>query len=88
MNLLYIDPAATTALVSAITAIVLAIGASAIVVWRKIKKNVSKALKIDPNAGKEMEDELVITDEENAEKTANDDVKTEEEQTAETENNN
>ena len=59
---LYIDPAATSILLSSITAIVVVVGASAIVIWRKLKKKVSKTLNIDPNAGKEVEEELVITE--------------------------
>lgn len=59
----YIDPAATSVLLSSITAIVIAIGASAIIFWRKVKKKVSKTLHIDPNAGKEVEDDLVVNDE-------------------------
>ena len=75
-QLLYIDPGATTAVVTAITGVVVAVGASAIVIWRKFKKKVDKAINKDPNANKEVEEELVITD---------DEVKTEEsaEQTAE-----
>lgn len=69
--LLYIDPAATSVLLSSITAIVIAIGASAIVIWRKLKKKVKKTLNIDPNAGKEVEADLVVNDEEiTAEQTA------------------
>lgn len=63
-NLLYIDPAATSVLLSSITAIVLALGASAIIIWRKLKKKVQKTLNIDPNSNKEVEDDLVITDSE------------------------
>ena len=63
----YIDPAATSVLLSSITAIVIAIGASAIIFWRKVKKKVSKTLNIDPNAGKEVEEDLVVTDAEVAE---------------------
>ena len=79
----YIDPAATSVLLSSITAIAIAIGASAIILWRKVKKKVSKTLNIDPNAGKEVEDELVVTDAEvaeevKAEETATEEVKTEE----------
>ena len=46
-NLLYIDPAATTVLLSSITAIVVACGATFIIVWRKIKKSAQKVLHID-----------------------------------------
>lgn len=62
INLLYIDPAATSVLLSSITAIAVAVGASAIIIWRKLKKKIDKTLNRDPNAGKEVEDELVITD--------------------------
>lgn len=63
-QLLYIDPAATSVLISSLTAIVVAAGASAIVIWRKLKKKVDKTLNKDPNANKEVEDELIINDEE------------------------
>ena len=68
-KLLYIDPAATSVLLSSITAIVVAIGASVIIFWRKFKKKVGKTLHLDPNAGKEVEDELVVTDAEIVEET-------------------
>lgn len=58
----YIDPAATSVLLSSIVAIVVAIGASAIVIWRKVKKGVSKTLHIDPNANKEVEEDVVLTE--------------------------
>lgn len=61
-NLLYIDPAATTALLSSITAIAVACGAVFIILWRKMKKGAQKILHIDENANKEVEDELVIAD--------------------------
>lgn len=61
-NLLYLDPAATTAIVTSLTGIVAAVAAAFIIRWRKIKKGVSKTLHIDENANKEVEDDLVITD--------------------------
>ncbi|MBR2030519.1 MAG: hypothetical protein IKA42_00630 [Clostridia bacterium] len=64
--LLYIDPAATTVLLTSITAIVAAVGATAIVLWRKAKKKVGKVLNIDPNANKEVEEEIVITESDEA----------------------
>lgn len=63
-QLLYLDPAATSALISSLTALVVAVGASGIVIWRKLKKKVDKTLNKDPNANKEVEDELIINDEE------------------------
>lgn len=62
VNLLYLDPAATTAIITSLTAIIAAVGAWFIIRWRKIKKGVSKTLHIDENANKEVEDDLVITD--------------------------
>ena len=61
--MLYIDPAATSMLLSSITAIVVACGAGIFMAWRAMKKKVKKVLHIDENANKEMEDELVINDE-------------------------
>lgn len=63
-QMLYIDPAATSVLLTSLTAIIVAVGASAIVIWRKFKKKVDTALNKDPNANKEVEDELVILDDE------------------------
>lgn len=64
VQLLYIDPAATSVLLTSLTAIFVTVGASAIVLWRKFKKKVDESLNKDPNANKEVEEELVITDEE------------------------
>lgn len=75
----YIDPAATSVLLSSITAIVIAIGASAIIFWRKVKKKVSKTLHIDPNAGKEVEEDLVVNDEEVDDEVEEDEAEDEEE---------
>jgi MFS superfamily sulfate permease-like transporter len=60
--MLYIDPAATTVLLSSVTAIAVALGASFIIIWRKMKRGVQKTLHIDENANKEVEEELVILD--------------------------
>ncbi len=59
---LYIDPAATSVLLASITSIAVAAGAVFIILWRKFKKGVKKTLHIDENAGKEVEDDLVILD--------------------------
>ncbi len=67
LNMLYIDPAATTVLLSSITAIVVALGATFIIVWRKIKKGVQKTFHIDENANKEVEEDLVILSDEQTE---------------------
>ena len=57
---MYIDPAATTVVITSISGIVIAVGATAVILWRKAKKKVAKVLHIDENANKEVEDELVI----------------------------
>lgn len=57
---MYIDPAATTVIITSISGIVIAVGATAVILWRKAKKKVAAALHIDENANKEVEDELVI----------------------------
>ena len=82
---MYHDPAATTAIITSVTAIIAAVGAWFIIRWRKIKKGVSKTLHIDENANKEVEDDLVITDadiltDENTEKTDEDVAATETEE--------
>ena len=59
----YIDPAATTILLTSISAIAIAVGSAAVIFWRKAKKKVSTTLHIDENANKEVEDELVINTE-------------------------
>ena len=56
----YIDPAATTVVITSISGIVIAVGATAVILWRKAKKKVATALHIDENAHKEVEDELVL----------------------------
>lgn len=66
LNFLYIDAAATTAIVSAATAAIVALAAWGIIQWRRLKKGVGKVLHVDENANKEKEEELVITDEDTA----------------------
>ena len=39
-----------------------AVGATAVILWRKAKRKVANALHIDENAHKEVEEELVIND--------------------------
>ena len=61
-NMLYIDPAAASAIISSITAIAVAIGATIFVWWRSAKKKVAKALHIDENKNKEVEEDVVLTE--------------------------
>ncbi|MBQ2735608.1 MAG: hypothetical protein IJF33_07215 [Clostridia bacterium] len=58
----YLDPAATSILVTSISGIVIAVSATAVILWRKAKKKVANALHIDENANKEVEEEIVIND--------------------------
>ena len=62
-NLLYFDVAAFSAVTSAIAAIGVAIAAPILYYWKKVKKGVCKTLHIDENKNKEVEEELVVTDE-------------------------
>ena len=62
-NLLYLNAAATTAIISAATAAVVALGAWFRIQWRKIKGN-----KQTVKANQEKEADLVITEDETAEK--------------------
>ena len=64
VRLAYIDPAATSVLLTSISGIVIAVGATAVILWRKAKKKVSQALHIDENANKEVEEDIVIKDDE------------------------
>lgn len=73
-RLSYIDPAATSVLLSSLTAVFVAIAASAIIIWRKVKNKVKKVIKIDPNKNKEVEKDIVVSDDEvlNADNTVKD----------------
>ena len=62
----YLDPAATSVLITSISGIVIAVGATAVIVWRQAKKKVATALHIDENANKEVEEDIVINDGENS----------------------
>ncbi|MBQ7829148.1 MAG: hypothetical protein IJ345_02645 [Clostridia bacterium] len=63
MTAMYIDPAATTVIITSISGIVIAVGAAAVIFWRKAKKKVANVLHIDENANKEVEEDLVINTE-------------------------
>ena len=57
---LYIDPSTVTVAVSSISGIVIALGATFAILWTRAKKKAAKALHIDANAHKEVEEDLVI----------------------------
>ncbi len=67
VTIAYIDPSSVTIVITSISAIAIAVGATAVIMWRKAKKKVAATLHIDENANKEVEDELVINTEENKE---------------------
>lgn len=58
----YVDPSTTTYVIQAVAGVAIAIGAFVAVYWRKAKKKVQEKLHIDENAGKIMEDEIVVSD--------------------------
>ena len=57
---LYIDPSTVSVLLVSIGSMAIAIGTTVVIVYRRAKKKVAEVLHIDENAGKEVEDELVI----------------------------
>ena len=59
---LYIDPSATTALLTSLAGVVIAVSATAVILWRKAKKKVANVLHIDENANKEVEEDIVINE--------------------------
>lgn len=65
----YIDISAVSFLAPAIAAIVVAVSSTVYLLWKKAKSKVAKTLGIDENAGKEVEDDVVIVDESAAEET-------------------
>jgi len=60
----YVDPSVTTFAFQAIAAVVVAAGAVIGVLWRKAKKKAAQVLNIDENAGKVVEEDIVVNDEE------------------------
>lgn len=61
MKILYIDPSVMTYAIQAIAGVVIAVGATVGIIWRKSKKKVSNKLGIDENKNKEVEtDEIVV----------------------------
>ena len=59
---LYIDPSAVTIGLTSIAGVVIAISATAVILWRKAKKKVANVLHIDENANKEVEEDIVINE--------------------------
>ena len=55
----YIDPSVMTYLIQAVAGVVIAVGASVGLVWRKAKKKAADKLGIDENRNKEVESDEI-----------------------------
>ena len=60
----YVDPSVTSMAIQAVVGVVVAVAAVAGVLWSKAKKKAKQVLNIDENAGKTVEEEVVIFDDE------------------------
>lgn len=63
----YIDPSVVSGLVTALVGVAVACSAAFFVIWRRVRSKVSKTLGIDENAGKEVEEDLAISEDASAE---------------------
>ena len=63
----YIDISSVSYVIPLVVGIAVAIGSWIYIHFRRAKSKISEKLGIDENAGKEVEDDVVITDEESAE---------------------
>ena len=68
--LAYIDISAVSYAIPLIAGVIVVISSSVYLIFRRAKSKISKKLGIDENAGKEVEEDVVITDEEIAETTS------------------
>lgn len=59
---LYIDISSVSYIIPAIAGIAVVIGSTVYLLFRRAKSKVSKKLGIDENAGKEVEEDVVIKD--------------------------
>jgi hypothetical protein len=64
---LYIDPSAVSYVIPAIAGVAVVVGSWLFLHFRRAKSKVSKKLGIDENAGKEVEEDIVIKDEQTEE---------------------
>lgn len=60
-NALYLDASTFSIVVTSISGVAVAVGAAAVILFRKAKKKVAKTLGIDENAKKEVEEDIVLT---------------------------
>ena len=58
----YVDPSVTSMAIQAVAGVVVAAAAVAGVLWSKAKKKAKQVLNIDENAGKTVEEDVVVLD--------------------------
>lgn len=58
----YLDPSVMTYAIQVIAGVVVAVGATAGIMWRKAKKKMQDKLGIDENAKKEVEEDVIVSD--------------------------
>lgn len=58
----YIDPSVMTYTIQAIAGVVIAVGATVGIVWRRARKKAKQVLNINDNAKKEVEEDVVEID--------------------------
>lgn len=61
----YVDPSVMTYAIQAIAGVVIVVGVSVGVIWRRFKRKAAKVLHIDENAGKEVEEDVIDFSDEN-----------------------
>lgn len=59
----YVDPSVTSMAIQAVAGVVVAAAAVVGVLWSKAKKKAREVLNIDENAGKIVEEDVVVTEE-------------------------
>ena len=65
----YVDPSVTSMAIQAVAGVVVAAAAVAGVLWSRAKKKAKQVLNIDENAGKTVEEDVVVfSDEDKADK--------------------
>jgi len=71
VRLLYIDPSVMTYAIQAIAGVVIAVGATVGILWRRAKKKASNKLGIDENKNKEVESDDIVVKKEKVDKEKN-----------------
>ena len=74
INTAYIDPSVMTFAIQAVAGAAIAVAAVVVVAWRKAKKKVSDKLGLEEKTNKEVEEDIVVTDEQETEPPAEDAV--------------